>query len=71
MFSWTFVAVAFLVIATLAACIKARKTKSEVNGYYPILNLDTVWGLTLFFVELGLLFGLAFTGESPFVYFQF
>ncbi len=70
-FVWSFVALAFLAVATLAAEIKARKAKTDTNGYYPILNLSKVWGLTVFFIVLGLIVGLAYTGENPFVYFQF
>lgn len=70
-FAWTFAAFAFLIISTAAAEKKAKKGATETNGYYPILNLDSVWGLTIFFVELGLMLALAYTGENPFVYFQF
>jgi len=70
-FFWSFVAIAFLVICTVVAVIRAKKANSEVDGYYPIVNLDSVGGLTIFFVEVGLILGLAYTGENPFVYFQF
>ena len=71
-FVWAFIAVVILLIATICAAVRSYKNKDKrVEGYYPILNLDTVWGLTLFFVFLGIIFGLAFTGEQPFVYFQF
>ena len=68
---WAFVSLGFLILASYAAVRRAKKTGAELHGYYPILDLESVWGLTLFFVELGLILALAFTGEAPFVYFQF
>ena len=71
-FVWSFVAMMLLLIFTIGAVIKSRKNnEKQIEGYYPIVNLDTVWGLTVFLVVLGLILGLAFTGEQPFVYFQF
>lgn len=69
-FVWTFVSLLALTAGTIAAERKARKG-AETDGYYPILDLGTVRGLTVFFVELGLILALAYTGENPFVYFQF
>ncbi len=71
-FVWSFVAIMLLLIFTIGAVVKSHKNKyRQIEGYYPIVNLDTVLGLTIFFVVLGLIIGLAFTGEQPFVYFQF
>jgi len=72
MFSWSFVAIAGVVICSVVAILKSReKNMEKVGGYYPMLNLDSIFGLTVFFFVIGLAFGLAFTGENPFVYFQF
>ena len=68
-FVWTFVALVFLAICSIAA--KSKAQGDNIDGYYPILNLEKVGGLTVFFVELGLILALAYTGENPFVYFQF
>lgn len=71
-FVWSFVAIALLVIGTIAAIVKShKKCDKYVEGYYPIVNLSTIRGLTIFFVVVGLIICLAFTGEQPFVYFQF
>lgn len=70
-FSWSFVAIALLVISTICAIIKNNKDLRRIDGYYPMLNLDSVVGLTIFFVTIGLILGLAYTGDNPFVYFQF
>ena len=71
-FSWSFVALAVLIAGTVAAKVKAKKTHSnDVDGFYPTVDLNTIPGLTIFFIAVGLILGLAFTGENPFVYFQF
>lgn len=70
-FVWTYVSIAILAICTMMAEVKARKHDMKTDGYYPILNLNSVTGLTAFFVEIGLIVGLAYTGANPFVYFQF
>ena len=71
-FFWSYLSIIIIVIATFCAIKKSRKIKSdEINGYYPIVNLNSILGLTIFLVACGLLLILAFTGESPFVYFQF
>lgn len=71
-FVWSFVAIALLVVATVFAVIKSdNKDLSKVDGYYPIVNLNRIPGLTIFFVMVGLILALAYTGNNPFVYFQF
>lgn len=70
-FSWSFVAIVILLISTICAVIKNDKDLRRTDGYYPILNLNSIVGLTIFFVIIGLILGLAYTGNNPFVYFQF
>lgn len=69
-FFWSFVALALLGIHTARACLRTAPGK-PVHDEYPILKLNSLWGLTAFFFILGLILCLAFTGENPFVYFQF
>ncbi len=69
-FMWSYISIAFVMIATVAAVLHSRK-KNSVSGYYPVVNLNSFWGLTAFFTACGLVLALAFTGEAPFVYFQF
>lgn len=70
--SWSFFAAAMLLMATLAACRRAKKQGlDEVEGYYPIFDLGTVRGLTCFFVLFGLTVMLAYTGENYFAYAEF
>ena len=69
---WSFVAYAVLFAATMIACRQSRKNgKKKVEGFYPIFNLNTVTGLTCFFIECGLTIMLAYFGETYFVYGQF
>lgn len=71
-FFWSFIALALLVISTICAVVKAdNKDLRKIDGFYPILNLDSTVELTIFFVTVGLIFALAYTGDNPFIYFQF
>ena len=70
-FVWSFISLALLAVCTAAAERRARLAGKPTEGFYPVLDLGSVWGLTAFFVELGLILALAYTGENPFVYFQF
>ena len=71
-FFWSFVSLAILAVFTAGAVIRAKRAgAARVEGYYPVLDLDRVGGLAVFFIVLGLIVTLAFTGENPFVYFQF
>ena len=71
-FAWAIPAIAVVLIGTLVAIIKSKKENQKViNGFYPIVSLNNIRGLTIFWVACGLVLALAFTGEHPFVYFQF
>lgn len=59
------------IIIVLTSIILVYKKDSKRNAYYPIQNLNTIKGLTVFFILIGLLICLAYTNTSPFVYFQF
>lgn len=69
--SWCIFGIIVLIAATLTAVIKARREKHEVTGFYPTVDLSSVWGLTIFFVFVGITIGLAYTGTNQFIYFQF
>lgn len=71
-FFWSFAALIILAVSEITAFFRAKRMKlNDVEGFVPLMNLNTVTGLTVFFVFCGLILGLAFTGENPFVYFQF
>lgn len=76
---WFYLSSSILIIATIAAYFKTQKmgiipknmNQSGIDGYYPICNLSTFWGLVIFFVFCGLTLCLAYTGGSPFIYGNF
>ena len=69
---WSFIAYIVLFAATMAAYRHSRKNgKKKIEGFYPVFNLNTVTGLTCFFIECGLTIILAYFGETYFVYAQF
>lgn len=72
MYSWSIFAIILTAIATAAAYVRsARKKDGHVDGFYPVLPLDRYWALVLFFLEIGLIVGLAYVQGKPFIYFQF
>ena len=76
MYTWLFVAV-ILEIIYVFWCLRMSKRastasgKNERNAFYFHHDLNTVKGLFLFFLEIMAVIGLAYTGGSPFIYFQF
>lgn len=74
---WLFISIIVTVIASIVAHIKtvrnnapvpAKTNVSVVEGYYPLVDLSSFWGLVIFFVACGLILCLAYTGGSPFIY---
>lgn len=65
---YSFLAFIVLIIATICA---KKNSDYQINGYYPIQDLSTIKGLTLFFTFIGFIICLAYTNANPFVYFQF
>ena len=68
---WVVTALVLTGLAGLAAFLRSRKNATVLAGYYPLVDLATVRGLTLFFTFVGLTLALGYTGQSPFIYFQF
>lgn len=76
---WLFVALCSLCIVQAVVFVKrvennntvTKSNFSKLNGYYPIFDLSTLKGLTLFFIFCGLTICLAYTGGSPFIYGKF
>lgn len=67
---WGFVAVIALLAATVYACMKSRMREC-IEGCYYIGNLSKFIPLVTLFTVAGLVVALAYTGGSPFIYFQF
>jgi alginate O-acetyltransferase complex protein AlgI len=71
-YTWVILAMLIVIIASLIALINALKKKSkEIDGFYPLLNLSKIWHLIIFFIGIGVILGIAYTGTNPFIYFQF
>lgn len=67
--TWAVVGFIVLIVATLIAYIRKRKLHlGEVEGFYPIMDLTTVTGLTFFFVMCGIAIIFAYHGETYFMY---
>lgn len=66
---WSFAAIAVTIISTSAAAIKAQG--GEIHSYYPIQDLETVKGLTLTFVLIGIIFIFGYFGDTAFIYGRF
>lgn len=68
-YTWTFFAMACVAAATLAAGRQSYKEgESDINGFYPLLNLSKVWPLALFFTFCGLTVLLGYYGNTAFIY---
>ncbi len=71
-YTWSVVSVVAVVIATIIACIFAKKNNEKtVSGFYPILKPDKMSHQIIFITAIGLLVIFAYTGSNPFIYFQF
>lgn len=71
-YSWSFFAIACLVVSTIVAVLISKKRKyQEVDGFYPILKLNTISGLTTFITFLGLTVLMGYFGNTAFIYGKF
>lgn len=78
-YMWFFIAATLVLVASFTAYAVSKKNKlvsvkgnmSAVGAFYPILDLGKFWHLVIFFVEIGLVLCLAYTGGSPFIYGQY
>lgn len=69
-YTWSFFAFVVLIIATAVAVWKC-KGKEKIEGFYPIMKLDKVWTLTVFFTFVGLTIMLGYFGNTAFIYGKF
>lgn len=71
-YTWSFFAAIILVIATSVACVKEReRSQHRIDGFYPMLKLNKVWTLTLFFTFIGFTLIFAYFGNTAFIYGKF
>ncbi len=69
--SWTVLGIVCVVVSTLIAWVKSHMKKIDVQGFYLLVDLESIFGLVILFLTLGICFALAYTGSNPFIYFQF
>ena len=69
--TWAVMSIALIGIATLIPVLRSLRTGDDPEGFYPFISLKTIPGLTLLFILLGFCMILAYTGNNPFIYFQF
>ena len=73
---WLIFAVVIEILYVIWCAVMSKKHpegngRFTLNAYYFRHDLSTVKGLFLFFLEIMAVIGLAYTGGSPFIYFQF
>lgn len=68
---WAVCAMVLTALASLTAAVRSKRAGSPLEGFYPVFDLNSIKGLVIFFCFIGLTLGLAYTGETPFIYFQF
>lgn len=70
--TWTFLGIIILIVAAILAVVRSKKLKlSTVDGYYPIMDLSTIKGMTIFLLACGFSIIFANFGESYFIYANF
>ncbi|MGN1099172.1 MAG: MBOAT family O-acyltransferase [Christensenellales bacterium] len=70
--SWCLFSVLCTVLGYVVAIARSKKKNEKlINGFYPKVKLSTFWGQFVFFLTVGLIVGIAYTGNNPFIYFQF
>lgn len=67
-YAWMFFAMILLFATTWSFWHHSGKAAADIRVDYPVLNLKTVSGLTLFFVLCGLTIGMAYLGNTAFIY---
>lgn len=68
-YTWTFVSLICIFIATIVAILKSKsKNLEKIQSFYPILGLTKIWELVLFFTFVGLTILLGYYGNTAFIY---
>lgn len=71
MYTWAIAAPILLMIATVWCVGHGRDEKGAVHGLLPIFTPGTFWGTLGFVLLVGFTVLTMYTGDSPFIYFQF
>ena len=68
---WGLFGLALVWGAHIVALVRSKRLGIPPTGFYPMVKLSSFRGLLLFFLLAGITLALGYTGESPFIYFQF
>ena len=79
---WSFVSTIIVIVVYILVIIKnpfenqlekslTKENFCHVMGFYPILDLKLFWNRVIFLVYVGLIIGLAYVGQNPFIYGNF
>ena len=71
MYTWAIAAPVLLMLGTLWCAKFARDEKGVVHGRLPVFRAGTFWGTLGFALLVGFTVLTMYTGDSPFIYFQF
>ncbi|MDD6933289.1 MAG: MBOAT family protein [Eubacteriales bacterium] len=69
--TWSIAAIVLLVLATLYCVFRNRDAQGRVHGDAPVFRLGSFWGTFAFALLAGFVLVLMYTGDNPFIYFQF
>ena len=69
--AWTLLAMAFLAARAVRFAVLARREGHPVDEHPPMLKYGSFWGTLGLTLLAGLAVLLMYTGDSPFIYFQF
>ena len=76
-FVWTDIGISQLfayswfAIIVYVTCVYATVKYQQWDAKRPLMNLNQIPGMTIFFVEAMMVIGLMYTGKNPFIYFNF
>lgn len=71
-YAWTFFSLILLIVATVAAYIRnKRKSNKIIDGFYPVMGLNCILTLTIFFTFLGITVVMGYFGNTAFIYGRF
>jgi hypothetical protein len=68
---WAVFGLVLVWTAHIVALVRSRRLSIRPAGFYPLVKLSSFPGLLLFFLLTGITLALGYTGQSPFIYFQF
>lgn len=69
--SWALIVMAVVLFAYIYVIMRNKKDQTIIHAYYPLQDLRTLKGLTIFFALIAIILCFGYTGGSPFIYAAF